>query len=311
MDEFDWFEALPAGHRSGFVAVIGKPNAGKSTLVNHFLGQKIAIVSPKPQTTRTRIMGILTHTDAQAIFLDTPGIHAPLHALGEAMVDTAINTIPDADVVLFVVDASQVPGDEDRSIARTIRNRTQHPVILALNKMDLLAPNRVTQHTEAYLELVPECAGWMLISATEGANLDELLASIVAQLPEGPRYYPDTQITDQTEREIAAELIREQVLRLTHQEVPHAVAVTVEEFKERENDVVYVAATIHVERSSQKGIVIGKGGHMLRQIGSAARPEIERMVNGRVYLELWVKVNKNWRRDTGQVARLGYTPPDR
>jgi len=300
-------EEIPPGHKSGFVAVIGRPNVGKSTLINRFVGQKVAIVSPKPQTTRSRILGILTREEAQVIFVDTPGIHhRPRHKLGEAMVATATQAIPDADAVLFMVDVSVPPTDEDRMIARVVQEQTQAPVILVLNKMDLLPAEKVKLHTEAYWELVPYHQEWMMTVATEGVNLDKLLALIIGALPEGPRYYPGNQVTDQTERQIAAELIREQVLRYIRQEVPHAVAVVVEEFKERESSVIYVAANIFVEKDSQKGIIIGRGGQMLRQIGSAARQEVERMVSGRVYLDLWVKVRKGWRRDERELRRLGY-----
>ncbi len=302
-------ETVPPGHRSGFVAVIGRPNVGKSTLMNQLLGHKVAIVSPRPQTTRTCIRGILTRPDAQIIFVDTPGLHKPLHKLGEVMVAAAASAIPDADVVLFVVDVSVMPTEEDQMIARMIRQRTSHPVILVLNKMDLLPPERVKLHTEAYWALVPDHAGWMMTIATEAVNLDKLLDMVIAHLPEGPRYYPGDLITDQTEREIAAELIREQVLRFTREEVPHSVAVVVEEYKERETGGVYIAATIYVEKESQKGILIGAGGQMLRRIGTAAREEIERMVGGKVYLDLWVKVSKNWRRDLRRVRRMGYTLP--
>jgi len=302
----------PEGHKSGFVAVVGRPNVGKSTLVNRIVGQKIAIVSHKPQTTRGRILGILTQEDAQVIFVDTPGLHRPRHKLGQAMVATATAAIPDADVVLFVVDVSVPPTDEDRMIAELIRKHTQASeegqpdVILVLNKMDLLPPERVKPHTEAYWELAPYHRDWMMTIATEGVNLDKLLDRVIEALPEGPRYYPGDQITDQTERQIAAELIREQVLRYIRQEVPHAVAVVVEEFKERENGVVYLAANVFVEKDSQKGIIIGRGGRMLRQIGTAARREIERMTGGRVYLDLWVKVSKAWRKDDKALRRLGY-----
>lgn len=302
-------EPLPPGHRSGFVAVIGRPNVGKSTLMNQLLGHKVAIVSPRPQTTRTRIRGILTRPEAQIIFVDTPGLHKPFHKLGEVMVATATAAIPDADVVLFVVDVSVMPTEEDRMIAQLIRQRTSNPVILVLNKMDLLPPEKVKPHTEAYWALVPDHAGWMMTIATEAVNLDKLLDMVIAHLPEGPRYYPGDLITDQTEREIAAELIREQVLHFTREEVPHSVAVVVEEYKERETGGVYIAATIYVERESQKGILIGAGGQMLRRIGTAARQEIERMIGGKVYLELWVKVSKNWRRDLPQVRRMGYIAP--
>ena len=299
-------DETPEGHKSGFVAVIGRPNVGKSTLMNRIVGQKVAIVSPKPQTTRSRILGILTHQDVQVIFVDTPGIHRPHHKLGQAMVATATRAVPDADVVLFVADVSALPTDEDRLIAELIPQHTQAPVILVLNKMDLLPPEKVQPHTEAYWALVPYHREWMMTIATQGVNLDELLALIVGVLPEGPRYYPGDQVTDQTEREIAAELIREQVLRHTYEEVPHAVAVVVEAFEERESGAVYVAANVFVERESHKGIIIGRRGQMLRQIGAAARQEIERMTGGPVYLDLWVKVRKGWRRDEQALRRLGY-----
>jgi len=359
-------DATPAGHRSGFVAVIGRPNVGKSTLMNRFVGQKVAIVSPKPQTTRSRILGILTHEDYQVIFVDTPGLHHPRHKLGQTMVATATHAIPDADVVLFLVDVSVPPTEQDRAIAKLIQEQTHHSyakgsaaahshikgsaathshikgstathshikgsaathshikgstathshikgstatasVILVLNKMDLLPPDKVQAHTEAYWKAAPSHQEWMMTVATEGKNLDELLELIVAALPEGPCYYPGDQVTDQTEREIGAELIREQVLRHMRQEIPHAVAVVVEEFKERENGVVYVGANVFVEKDSQKGIIIGKQGQMLRQIGSAARREIERMAGGQVYLDLWVKVRKKWRWDERELRRMGY-----
>lgn len=298
-------ETVP-GHRSGFVAVIGRPNVGKSTLMNRFVGQKVAIVSPKPQTTRSRILGILTRKEVQVIFVDTPGLHQPRHKLGQAMVAVATRAIPDADVVLLMVDVSVPPTDEDRMIARLVQEHTRTPVILVLNKMDLLPAEKVKHHTEAYWGLVPYHHEWMMTVATQGVNLGKLLNIIISALPEGPRYYPGDQVTDQTERQIGAELIREQVLRYARQEVPHAVAVVVEEFKERENGVVYVAANIFVERESQKGIIIGRRGQMLRQIGLVARQEIERMVEGRVYLDLWVKVSKGWRRDERALRRLGY-----
>jgi GTP-binding protein Era len=312
--EFD-LDQIPPGHKSGFVAVIGRPNVGKSTLVNHLVGEKVAIVSPKPQTTRGRITGILTRPDAQVIFVDTPGLHRPRHMLGQAMVAAATGAIPDADVVLFVVDGSVPPTDEDRLIAGLIRRYTQAPVILVLNKMDRLPPDKVEAHTQAYWDLVGfhplplgegRGEGWMMTTATKGVNLDKLLALILAALPEGPRYYPDDQATDQGERDVAAELIREQVLRHTHQEVPHAAAIAVSEFKVRENGVVYIAAEVWVEKDSQKGILIGKHGQMLRQIGSAARKEIEALLGGKVYLDLHVRVREGWRQDAEQVRRLGY-----
>jgi len=311
-------EELPPDHRSGFVAVIGKPNVGKSTLINAWLGHKIAIVSPKPQTTRHRLRGILTRPDAQVIFVDTPGIHQPRHKLGEFMVETATKSIPDADVVLFLVDVSEMPTAEDEQIARLIEEQGQSPVVLVLNKADLLPPDKVQPHSNAYFELVQydawvECEAyrnqWMMISATRGDNRDKLLDMVVARLPEGPRYYPPDQLTDQNMRFIVAELIREQVLRFVHQEVPHAVAVIVEDWKQRREDLTYIGATIFVEKDSQKGIIIGQGGRMLKRIGRAAREEIEQLVGNRVYLDLWVKVRQKWRKDEDELRRLGYALP--
>jgi GTP-binding protein Era len=298
--------AVPEGHKSGFVAVIGRPNVGKSTLMNRFVGEKVAIVSSKPQTTRTRILGISTRADVQVIFVDTPGIHRPLHRLGEIMVSTAANVIPDADVVLFIVDVSVLPGEEDQVIADILEKQTNAPVILVLNKMDCLPPDKVETHSEGYWHLAPFYAEWMMTVATEGVNLDKLFERIIALLPEGPRYYPSEYITNQTEREIAAELVREQILRRTYHEVPHSIAVVVEEFKEREQGVTYIAANVFVEKESQKGIIIGRGGRMVRQIGSDARQAIERMVGGKVYLDLWVKVRKAWRQDERELRRLGF-----
>jgi GTP-binding protein Era len=301
-------DELPPDHRSGFVAVIGKPNVGKSTLINAWLGEKVAIVSPKPQTTRHRLRGILTRPDAQIIFVDTPGIHRPRHKLGEFMVETAAKSIPDADVILFMVDVSERPTAEDERIAQLIEERGQAPIVLALNKADLLLPKKVQSHSNAYFELVRHDE-WMMVSATRGDNRNKLLDIVVARLPRGPRYYPSDQLTDQNMRFLAAELIREQVLRFVHQEVPHAVAVVVEEWKQRREDLTYIGANIFVEKDSQKGIIIGEGGRMLKRIGRAAREEIERLVGNRVYLELWVKVRSKWRRDEQELRRLGYALP--
>ena len=295
---------LPPDHRSGFVAVVGRPNVGKSTLVNAYVGQKVAIVSKKPQTTRNRIRGILTQPDVQIVFVDTPGIHQPLHKLGEYMIKTAQHAVPDADVVLFMVDVSVPPTEEDRIVARFLA-KCPSPVILVLNKMDRLPADKVEPHTEQYLAL-GHFDQWMMTCATRGDNLDKLLNMVIARLPFGPRYYPEGQVTDLTERFIAAELVREQVLRLLHQEVPHAVAVVVEEFKERRPGLTYIAATVYVEKESQKGIVIGAKGTMLKQIGKAAREEIEHMLDTKVFLELWVKVRRKWRRDDVALRHVGY-----
>lgn len=301
-------EELPEGYRSGFVAVIGKPNVGKSTLMNRYVGEKVAIVSPKPQTTRRRILGIRTDERAQIIFVDTPGIHRPLHKLGEFMVETARRAVPDADLILFMIDVSELPTDEDRQIAEILREHAHAPILLVLNKVDLLAPYEIDAQVAAYGDLV-EGADAILISATEGTGTDRLLVEIIERLPAGPQYYPPDQITDQPERLIGAELIREQVLHFTHQEVPHAVAVVVEEWKRRREDLTYISATVYVEKESQKGIVIGAGGSMLKRIGQAARQELERFVGHKVYLDLWVKVHKGWRKDENALRWLGYSLP--
>ena len=298
--------SVPKGHKSGFVAVIGRPNVGKSTLINQFVGEKVAIVSSKPQTTRSRILGILTQETYQVVFVDTPGIHQPFHRLGRIMVSTATDAIPDADLVLFMVDISVKPTKEDRMIADILERRSDAPVILVLNKMDLLTPDEVEAHTAAYWDLAPFHDEWMMTTATEGANLDELLERIIAALPEGPRYYPREYFTDQTEREIVAELVREQVLRHTYHEVPHSVAVVVEEFAEREGGAVYIAANVFVERESQKGIIIGRRGRMIRKIGSEARGAVERLIGGKVYLDLWVKVREDWRESGRELRQLGF-----
>lgn len=301
-------EQLPADHRSGFVAVAGKPNVGKSTLLNALLGQKIAIVSPKPQTTRTRIRCILTQSDAQVIFVDTPGIHHPRHKLGEIMVQTAAQAIADSDVVLFLADISGPPSQGDRQLAELISELGQRQVILGLNKSDLPLTDPVEERVEAYLTLGQFC-DCVVLSATRGDNLDLLLERIIDALPLGPRYYPEDQVTDQHLRMMAAELIREQVLHFTYQEVPHSVAVQVRVFEERESGPTYIEAHIFVERESQRGIVIGRAGGMLKQIGRGARREIERLLAQQVYLDLRVKTRYKWRRRERELRRLGYALP--
>lgn len=295
----------PPSHRSGFVAVVGRPNVGKSTLMNAFLGEKVAIVSPKPQTTRTRQLGILTLPDAQIIFVDTPGIHVARNKLGEYMVEAAAEAIPDADAILFLVDLTERPNQADELIARLIRQHGKAPVILGMNKADAIKPAQALPHQAAYHALIPE-AEPITFSAATGDNQDRLLESIIARLPEGPRYYPPDQLTDTQLRDNVAELIREKVMRLFEEEIPHAVAVQVEEFKERSEGLTYIAATIYVERDSQKAILIGKGGQMLRKLGESARSELEQVLGTKVYLDLWVKVLKNWRKDSRALKRLGY-----
>ena len=285
--------------------MVGRPSVGKSTIVNAFVGQKVAIVSDKPQTTRNRILGILTKPEAQVIFVDVPGIHRPMHKLGERMVEAAVSAVPNADLVLFVVDATTPPLEEDALAARLLSEKARVPVILALNKADCLPLERVKRSFEAY-QALGQFADWIMVSATRGDNMDKLLAMTIARLPLGPRYYPEDQVTDVAERFVAAELVREQVLRLLRQEVPHAVAVVVEEFKERREGLVYISATVYVEKESQKAIVIGAGGAMLKQIGAAAREAIELELGSKVFLELWVKVRPKWRRDEAWLRQVGY-----
>lgn len=300
-------ENTPApAHRFGFVAVIGRPNVGKSSLLNTLLGQKIAIVSPKPQTTRRAQLGILTEADYQAVFVDTPGLHAPRTPLGRFMVDAAERALRDADAVLFIVDVSSAPGPDDVRCAEAIQSRPGGgPVILALNKSDRLKPADVLPFSDAYRALVPE-ARWMLVSATRGDNLGELLALIIASLPESPAMYPEDELTQTHLRELAGELVREAALRALDQEVPHGVAVVVESYDETRPDLVRISAVIYVERESHKPIVIGRGAAKLKEIGAAARREIEALLEQKVFLELTVKVRPDWRQDEREVKRFGY-----
>ncbi len=290
--------------KSGFVAVIGRPNVGKSTLINSLIGQKIAIMSDKPQTTRNRIMCVLTTDEAQVIFLDTPGIHKPKHKLGEYMVKAAEGTLQEVDAVLFVVDATEDLGGGERYIMERLQ-ATKKPVILIVNKLDLIDKREALPIIEKYTKAYP-FSGVVPISAKEKINLDSLLAELNTHLPEGPQYYPSDTVTDQPERLIAAEMIREKVLHLTRDEIPHAIAVEVEEMKARANDKVYIRATIYVERESQKGIVIGKKGALLKEIGALARQDIETMLGSKTYLDLWVKVKKDWRDRSNVLRELGF-----
>jgi len=294
----------PPAHKSGFVAVVGKPNVGKSTLVNTYVGAKIAIVSSKPQTTRRVIRGVLSRPDAQVIFVDTPGIHKPLHKLGSVMVEAATRTVNEVDVVVFLTDGSRMPSDEDTRIGQMLNERCGVPVLLVLNKMDLLKPENVQAVTHAHWALAKH-VDWMRISASRGDNLDKLLGQILTRLPEGPELYPADQVTDQNLQVIAAELIREQVLQRTRQEIPHSVAVAIEQWEDRRADMTHISATIYVERDSQKAILIGAGGAMLKDIGQNARAEIEQWVGHKVYLELWVKVWQKWRERETSLRELG------
>ena len=299
-------DLLPPDHRSGFVAVVGRPNVGKSTLMNAYLGQKIAIVSSRPQTTRNQLLGILTLKEAQLVFVDTPGIHHPQHKLGQYMVDTATRAIPDADLVLWLVDGAERPHRDDRLVAEAVaRVKDRLPVILALNKIDKLQPDQVQDRLNAYLKLLKPDAS-LPISAIEGDNCDALLQTIIAHLPPGPRFFPAEQVTDVHIRFIAGEMVREAALQVLRDELPHAVAIEVEEFKERSQTMTYISAIIYVERDTQKAIVIGKGGQTLKRIGQVARKAIEALVQTQVYLELRVKVRPNWRQQEKLMRRLGY-----
>lgn len=292
-------------YRSGFVAVLGRPNVGKSTLVNALLGQKIAAVSPKPQTTRTRQLAILTRDDAQIIFMDTPGMHNPIHKLGRAMNSIVEQTLQEADVILWLLDASQPPQEEDILIANFLRTaKLLPPLILCVNKMDLLK-NDEEERIAQFVDLISH-THLIKISAIQSLGLAELLDVLINSLPEGNAFYPAEQVTDFYERQIAADLIREAALMYLQQEVPHAIAVRVDEYTERESGAAYVAATIFVEKESQKGIVIGSAGHMLKKIGTLARQLIAEMSGRSIYLELRVKVSKNWRNDPVFLNRMGY-----
>jgi len=293
--------------KSGFVAVMGRPNVGKSTLVNALLGQKIAAVSPRPQTTRKHQLGILTLQKAQIVFVDTPGVHRPRHKLGERMNEEAQDALEHCELVLFLVDASELPTDEDRLVASRITSlHLAVKTMLVLNKIDLLPAKSAQELTEAqavFHALLPQ-AEVFAISATRGDNREALLTAMLERLPEGAPFYPEEQVTDMFERDIAGELIREAALLILREEIPHGIAVRVDEFTERGETGAYIHATVIVERESHKPIVIGQGGSMLKLIGSVARKEIETMSGRKVFLELRVKVRKNWRDDEQAVRQL-------
>ena len=291
-------------HKSGFVAIVGRPNVGKSTLLNRVVGQKIAIMSDKAQTTRNKIQGVYTTDDAQLIFIDTPGIHKPKHRLGDFMVETAYSALREVDVTLFMISADQKRGKGDDFIIERLR-QSQTPVFLVINKIDKVHPDALLAIIEDYssqmdfAEIVP-------ISATEGNNFETLMKLLIDEMPEGPQYFPEDQITDHPEYFIVSELVREKVLLLTRDEVPHSVAVVVDSMKRDHNDKVHIQATIIVERDSQKGIIIGKGGKMLKQIGTKSRLDIEHLLDDKVFLELWVKVQKDWRDKQTFLTDYGY-----
>lgn len=295
--------AAPAGYKSGFVAIVGRPNVGKSTLMNLLVGQKIAITSPVSQTTRNRLRGILTTDEAQIIFVDTPGIHKPHHQLGKVLVQNARTAIQSVDLVLFVVDGSVESGGGDRYIVEILSN-TEVPVILGLNKLDEQPPDSVLID-RTYEQIVNPQWPVVKFSALTGEGVESLQKLLVEHLDVGPYYYPPDLVTDQPERFIMGELIREQILLQTREEVPHSVAIAIEVVEE-EPKITRILASINVERDSQKGILIGKSGAMLKAIGSAAREQIQKLIEGKVYLELFVKVQPKWRQSRTRLAELGY-----
>lgn len=288
-------------YKSGFAAVVGRPNVGKSTLMNRVLGQKIAIATDKAQTTRRRIKGIFTNEEGQIVFIDTPGIHKPLDKLGEFLLDEAKFSIPDADVILFIVDGSEPAGAGDKWIVQNLLAGTKTPVIIVMNKVDKIKDIvKREQNLLSYKTLFDENLPVVKISAQTGRNMDTLISAIIKKLPEGAPIYPEDELTDESMRSIAREVIREKILINTKDEIPHSVAVVIEKYEEKEN-IDRIIAQIHVEHESQKGIMIGKGGNMLKLIGSQARQELEKMLDKKVYLELNVRVSKDWRKKSKNI----------
>jgi len=299
-------EVKRSGFKSGFISIIGRPNVGKSTLLNLLLGEKIAIVSDKPQTTRNRILGIKNHPAGQIIFLDTPGIHRAQSRLNQSMVKVALATYSEVDGVCFMVEADRSDNDENDFILETL-TKIEKPVLLVINKIDLVPKGNLLPIMERYSRL-RSFEQIIPISALLGDGVETFVDELLKILPEGPRLFPEDMITDLPERFLVAELIREKVFQLTREEIPYATAVMVEEFKEREEkNLIVIRATIQVERESQKGIVIGDKGRRLKEIGRLAREEIEDLLGARVFLELWVKVEKGWREDPRALRRLGYS----
>ncbi len=289
--------------RSGFVSIIGRPNVGKSTLLNSILGEKVSIVTPKPQTTRNRIVGIKTLPDAQIIFIDTPGIHKPRHKLGNTMVKTALDAFKEVDIILFIIEP-QEPEKGDKFIINLLRE-VRSPVFLLINKIDIVKKSDLLPLIDKMNELYP-FKEIIPISALKQDGIDILLKRIYDYLPRGPKYYPDDIVTDQLERFMVSEIIREKAIEMTEEEVPYSIAVDVIEWEEKENGIILIRANIYVERDSQKGIIIGKGGRMLKAIGTSARIDIEKLLNTKVFLELWVKVKKDWRDNFKILEELGY-----
>ncbi|UTH01490.1 GTPase Era [Macrococcoides canis] len=290
--------------KSGFVAIIGRPNVGKSTFMNKVLGQKVAIMSDKAQTTRNKVQGVLTTEQSQIIFIDTPGIHKPKHMLGDYMMKVAKNTLREVDAIMFMVNVEESIGRGDEFIIELLKNN-RTPIFLVLNKIDKIHPDELIKEIEKYKGLLP-FAEIVPISALQGNNVDHLVQVIEGYMPEGPMYYPKDQISDHPEEFIVAELIREKALHLTSQEIPHAIGVQVEKMVKETEERVHIEATIYIERESQKGIVIGKQGSMLKKIGQLARKDIEMLLGSKVYLELWVKVQKDWRNKPNFIRQIGY-----
>ncbi|AYM03203.1 GTPase Era [Levilactobacillus yiduensis] len=295
-------------YKSGFVAIVGRPNVGKSTFLNRVIGQKIAIMSNTAQTTRNKIQGIYTTDEAQIVFIDTPGVHKPKSKLGDYMVQSAMSALNEVDAVLFMVNAAEKRGAGDNFIIDRLKG-IKAPVYLLINKIDQVKPDDLLPVMEQYQTALPWKAVYP-ISALEGNNVDELLTGLVDQMPNGPQYYPEDQVTDHPERFVVSELIREKIFMLTREEVPHSVAVEIESMKQKDEDHVHIEATIIVERPTQKGIMIGKGGSMLKKIGTMARQDIEHLLGSKVYLQLWVKVQPNWRDKASLLKSYGYRKDD-
>ncbi|WP_371320133.1 GTPase Era [Chengkuizengella axinellae] len=295
---------MSKSYKSGFVSIIGRPNVGKSTFLNQVIGQKIAIMSDKPQTTRNKIHGVYTKDDTQIVFMDTPGIHKPKSKLGRFMLSIVENALSEVDVILFVVDVEQGIGKGDRFIIEQLKS-VRTPVILVLNKIDLVHPEQLLPIITTYKDLY-EFSEIVPISAKMGNNIQPLLDQIRKNLPDGPQYYPEDQVTDHPEQFICAELIREKLLEVTREEVPHSIAVQIEQMKQDDNGVVHISALIYVERKSQKGIIIGKHGSVLKEIGRKSRQDMQRLLGSKIFLELWVKVKKDWRNQDIVLKDLGF-----